>query len=222
MFNEVQKMMETLLQFPIGFTIALSGALIPGPLLAYVVAKAGEGGRLSGTFAAAGHVLVELVFLALIAMGLGVILSSIAFQVALGILGGIMLLALGALGIRSSWRGGGEGRVAGGYHPLVGGVLFSTILNPSVPVWWVTVGLATLMEAYVLASTAGVVMWLLGHFTADFAWFSGVSLAVAGGRRFMGTRGYRALLLVCASVMVVIGVYLLLKYVPILARVSTS
>ncbi|MEM2878513.1 MAG: LysE family transporter [Candidatus Hadarchaeales archaeon] len=214
--------MEELAQFPVGFIIALSGVLIPGPLLAYVIVKTGQSGRSTGFFAAAGHMMVELVFLALIAAGLGVVMASFYFQVGLGIFGGAILLVLGVFAIIRLVGGyRGEGIVVGRYHPVIGGIFFSTVLNPSVPIWWVTVGFATLMEAYVLASTAGVVMWLLGHFTADFLWFSGVSVAVAKGRKFIGTRGHRVLLLFCAVVLIVIGFYFLVKYGFALTRVST-
>jgi threonine/homoserine/homoserine lactone efflux protein len=92
------------------------------------------------------------------------------------------------------------------YHPLVGGVMFSTILNPTVILWWSTVGLATLMEAFLIASLAGVVFWLLGHFFADLSWFSLVSFSVARGRKVLGTRGHRILLIVCSCVLLILGV----------------
>lgn len=98
------------------------------------------------------------------------------------------------------------------YHPLLGGVMFSTILNPTVIIWWATIGVATLVEAFLTASLAGVIFWLLGHFLADLSWFSLVSLSVARGRRFLGTRGYRVLLLACGCVLLVLGAYFIVKY----------
>jgi len=216
-------MMEALVQFPVGFTIALSGALIPGPLLAYVIVKTKQSGKFAGTFAAMGHMMVELFFLCLIGIGLGVVFSSVVLQAGLGIFGGAVLLLLGILAVRKlGAKKNAERVMAGGYHPVVGGILFSTVLNPSVPIWWVTVGFATLMEAYALASIAGVVIWLAGHFTADLVWFSGISFTVARGRKFMGTRGYRLLLFFCAIVLIAVGVYLLVKYGFVIARISTS
>jgi threonine/homoserine/homoserine lactone efflux protein len=204
-------MFQTLVQLPIGFFIALSGALIPGPLLAYTVAKSSTYGARTGPLAVSGHILVELVVLSLLALGLGVALQSQAFQVGIGLVGGVLLVVLGVLSISKLKRNSG-GTVITKYHPLAGGVMFSTILNPTVILWWATVGLATLMEAFLIASLAGVVFWLLGHFLADFSWFSLVSFSVARGRRVLGTRGHHILLLVCSCVLLLLGAYFIAKY----------
>ena len=67
-------MFQALVQIPIGFFIALSGALVPGPLLAYTVAKSFTYGARTGPLAVSGHILVELAVLSLLALGLGVVL----------------------------------------------------------------------------------------------------------------------------------------------------
>lgn len=212
-------MMQVLLQLPIGFFIALSGALIPGPLLAYTVAKSSTYGARTGPIMVAGHVLVELVVLALISFGLGVVLSSQAFQVVLGLAGGILLIILGVSGVSKLRQSSKPRSIAGTkYHPLLGGVLFSSVLNPTVIFWWATIGAATLMEAFLVASLAGVVLWLLGHFLADFVWFSFVSISVARGKKMLGARGYRALLMFCAAVLMTLGVYFGIKYGLLLSQ----
>lgn len=204
-------MFQVLVQLPIGFFIALSGALIPGPLLAYTVAKSSTYGARTGPLAVSGHILVELAVLSLLALGLGVVLQSRAFQVGIGIVGGGLLVVLGMFSISKLKRNSG-GTVITKYHPLAGGVMFSTILNPTVILWWATVGLATLMEAFLMASLAGVVFWLIGHFLADLSWFSLVSLSVARGRRVLGTKGHHILLLVCSCVLLILGTYFIAKY----------
>jgi len=204
-------MFQALVQFPIGFFIALSGALVPGPLLAYTVAKSSTYGARTGPLAVSGHILVELAVLSLLALGLGVVLQSQAFQVGIGLVGGVLLVVLGVFSISKLTRNPG-GTVITDYHPLVGGVMFSTILNPTVILWWATVGLATLMEAFLIASLAGVAFWLLGHFLADLGWFSLVSFSVARGRRILCTRGHRVLLIVCSCVLMVLGTYFIAKY----------
>lgn len=204
-------MFQALVQLPIGFFIALSGALIPGPLLAYTVAKSSTYGARTGPLAVSGHILVELAVLSLLALGLGVVLQSRAFQVGIGLVGGGLLVVLGVFSISKLKRNSG-GTVITKYHPLAGGVMFSTILNPTVILWWATVGLVTLMEAFLIASLAGVVFWLLGHFLADLSWFSLVSFSVARGRRVLGTRGHHILLLVCSCVLLILGAYFIAKY----------
>ncbi|MEM4188042.1 MAG: LysE family transporter [Candidatus Hadarchaeum sp.] len=206
-------MIQTLLQLPIGFIIGLSGSLIPGPLLAYTMAKSPAYGARTGPLAVAGHVLVELAILSLIALGLGVILQAIAFQLGFGLFGGVMLVILGLDGV-SKLRSDPTPKkmVATKHHPVLGGILYSTILNPTVIFWWATIGVATIMEAYLVASLAGVTLWLVGHFLSDLTWFSLVSVSVVKGKKVIGVRGYRAILLFCTLLLIVLGAYFIIKY----------
>lgn len=212
------KMIEAISQLPIGFLIALSGALLPGPMLAFVVTKTLSGGAHTGPLAATGHILVEFGIIALILLGLGFALQSQIFQTAVGIVGGIFLIALGSLyAVRARGTVELQSKSIGlKYHPLVGGVLFSTILNPSVPLWWATIGMATLAEAAVVASFAGVLFWVAGHFLADLSWFSFVSYSITRGKPLLDTRGHKALLLACGLTLLIFGAYFILRVVPAL------
>ncbi len=206
-------MLEALAQFPIGFAVALSGALIPGPLLAYVIMKTFSYGARTGPFAVAGHILVELAILVLVALGLGFLLQSQPSQIIVGAVGGGLLAALGLLNLLKIRAKGVRPKVAGlTFHPLIGGVLFSTILNPTVPLWWATVGLVMLMEAVLVASLVGAAFWLLGHFLADLTWFSFVSYSMARGRLLLGSKGHKALLATCGCVLLIFGVYFIFKF----------
>jgi len=212
------QMIEALAQFPIGFVVALSGVLIPGPLLAYVTMRTLSGDARTGTFAAVGHIAVELGILSLVAAGLGYLIVERGFQAVVGALGGILLLVFGAFNLLKL-RKTGEPKLSFGSrrHPIVGGVLFSTILNPGVVLWWATIGVAMLMEAYLAAALAGVLFWLAGHFLADLSWFSLVSYSVTKGKWLMGTKGYKALLIMCGCVLLGFGVFFIYKFVPLLA-----
>jgi len=206
-------MIQTLVQLPIGFIIGLSGSLIPGPLLAYTMVKSPTYGARTGPLVVVGHVLVELVILSLIALGLGVILQARVFQVGFGLLGGALLIVLGVEGIlKIKGNPSPKRMMSTRHHPVLGGVLYSTLLNPTVIFWWATIGAATIMEAFLVASLAGVVLWLIGHFLSDFVWFSLVSLSVVRGKKVLGFRGYRAVLLFCTLLLIVLGIYFLLKY----------
>jgi len=211
-------MIEAVAQFPIGFVVALSGVLIPGPLLAYVTMKTLSGDARTGTFAAVGHIVVELGILSLVAAGLGYLIVERGFQAAVGTLGGILLLAFGAFNLLQVGKTK-EPKLSVGlrHHPIVGGVLFSTILNPGVILWWATIGVSMLMEAYLVAALAGVLFWLAGHFLADLGWFSLVSYSVTKGKWLMGARGYKALLIMCGCVLLGFGIFFIYKFVPLLA-----
>lgn len=206
-------MLLTLLQLPIGFFVALSGALIPGPLLTYVVAKSSVSGKRVGPYAVLGHALVEIALLLLLVLGLSVLFQNLVFQTTLGISGGILLIILGVISARNITKRIELKKLAiTSYRPVAGGVLFSTVFNPTVIIWWTAIGFAMLMEAYLVASFAGVAFWLIGHFLADLGWFSFVSFSVAKGRKFIGTKGHRTLLTVCSLILLVLGSYLVLKY----------
>jgi threonine/homoserine/homoserine lactone efflux protein len=204
-------MFETIIQFPIGFVVALSGALIPGPLLAFVIAKSLTRGAVTGPLAATGHMVVELGILSLLTLGLSHLIRGELFRLAVGSIGGMMLLVIGLFNLLKS-----ETRIRKpigiGYHPLVGGVAFSTILNPAVPVWWATIGFAMLMEAVLVASFIGVILWLLGHWLADYGWFSLVSYSVAKGGLSLGTKGHKLLVTLCSGMLLIFGSYFIYKY----------
>lgn len=207
-------MLEAILQLGVGFVIALSGALIPGPLLAFVVVKTLESGPTAGTFAAMGHILVELGVLSLLAFGLSALLKNQILMRLIGGVGGALLLVLGGFVLFQS-RGSGSlqsSPVGIDRNPVVGGILFSTIFNPSVFLWWATVGLATLMGAIGVAGLTGGIFWIIGHFLADLSWFSAVSYSVNKGKKLIGGSFYRVLLIACGFTLLVFGIYFLSKY----------
>ncbi|MEM1981466.1 MAG: LysE family transporter [Candidatus Hadarchaeales archaeon] len=206
--------MYALLQLPIGFFVGLSGSLLPGPMLVYVVAKSSVEGAGVGPRVVVGHLLTEALFLSLFLAGLRVFLKP-PVHTSLGLLGGSLLLLLGGMSAkRAAGKLGAEGVPLVSLPPLPGGVLFSSFLNPSVPLWWVTVGFSTLLEAFSLSSYPGVVLWLVGHGLSDLSWFSLVSRLASRGRRIVGTRAHRILLASCGAFLLLFGSFLLLKYLP--------
>lgn len=212
------RMLETVSQFAVGFLVGLSGTLLPGPILAFITMKSLSFGKKTGAFAAGGHIMVELGIVLLIFLGFRVLLESQLFKATVGLVGGVLLVALGSLtlagprGVRSP----NPNPMGIEHHPFIGGVLFSSVFNPSVPLWWATIGLATLMEAVLVAGLAGAAFWLAGHFAADVSWFSLVSFSVSKSRKFVRGRAYRILVLVCGFTLLAFGSYFILHYAPAL------
>lgn len=208
-------MIELFTQLAIGFTIALSGVLLPGPLMAFTTASTLDHGPTAGPYAALGHVSVELTLLVLAGLGLHALLGGGLFLIVTGNVGGILLVVFGLSLIRGLFTKGNQSpSISGDYHPALGGVLFSSLLNPSVLLWWMTVGLATFTHSYGQAGIVGAGFWLAGHFLADFGWYTGLSYSVHKGKNFIGGSFYRGLILVCGSAMVVFGVRFSVKYLP--------
>ncbi|MEM1689286.1 MAG: LysE family transporter [Candidatus Hadarchaeales archaeon] len=203
-------MFEILIQIPIGFFVALSGALIPGPLLAYVTAKSTEEGRQIGPLVVVGHLAVEVVILLLLLAGIGYVLAHPLLERTIGLTGGFLLILIASSSLRSLRARRYKIQVTC-FHPFVGGVLFSSIFNPTVPLWWVGVGFALLLQAYSVASFAGVAAWLIGHYAADFGWFSLVSHLVSSSHA--AVEKIRILLLrICVVILLLLGLYLVVKY----------
>jgi threonine/homoserine/homoserine lactone efflux protein len=205
-------------QLGIGFIVALSGVLIPGPLLVFVISKSFSQGAKTGPLATLGHAVVELGLVAALLLGLSLILKEPAIQGAVGIIGGGLLIVYGLLNVLKarSAQGNGNGPSTFKYNTVVGSMLFSSILNPSVPLWWATIGLAMLMEAFLTTSVLGVALWLVGHLLADLSWYSLVSYLASVGRKFRQDLIYRVVIVACGLVLIFFGVTFILKYGPIL------
>ena len=80
------------------FVVALSGALVPGPLLTYTIMKTLETGKRSsmvGVFVIAGHALLESVLVILLLAGFASLLRNELTIRIIGTIGGIVLVYLG-------------------------------------------------------------------------------------------------------------------------------
>lgn len=129
-------MLDLLTQLTIGFTVALSGVLLPGPLMAFTTAKTLDFGPKAGPYAAFGHIAVEVSFLALAGLGLHALLDQQLFMTVTGSVGAVLLLVFG-LSLLSQIKtvGADSSSSSSAYHPLIGGILFSSLLSPSVLLW---------------------------------------------------------------------------------------
>jgi len=207
--------MEAALQFGIGFIIAFSGVLIPGPLLVYVISGTMRRGAKVGTLAAVGHCLFEAAIISLILLGLGLILQPPISQTIIGSVGGVLLLIYGVMEIskvRNSKAFNLNVREMK-HGSLLGGVIFSSILNPSVILWWSTIGVAMLLEAFLVAALIGAIFWSLGHFTADILFYSLISHLTWRGKHVVGSQLYRKIMAGCGGVLILFGIYFIVKYV---------
>jgi threonine/homoserine/homoserine lactone efflux protein len=96
--------------------------------------------------------------------------------------------------------------------PFLAGMLTS-ISNPYFWLWWLTVGSALMIGALSGGITTAIA-FIIGHWTADLAWFTLVSISVHRGRFLLRGREYRWILALCGLFLIVFGVY----YVSILLR----
>ena len=97
---EKRLIFDVLTQFVTGFVVALSGALIPGPLLLFTITQTMKNtSKYAGLLAGLGHCTVEAFIIIVIILGLTQLFDSILFQFLVNIIGGIALIVFGILSI---------------------------------------------------------------------------------------------------------------------------
>ena len=197
------------LLFGSAFVVALSGALMPGPLLTVTVAHSPRFGWTFGPLAILGHAILELGLISLVFLGAGPLLKSVGVQSAVGLVGGAILIWM-SWGMVGMARSGGDsegvdGEVKRGDRAVWLGVLTS-ISNPYWTLWWATVGLAFLTTA-AKSGPLGIGVFFLGHISGDLAWYTLVSVGASKGKKFVGTSLYTGVLFLCAAILVVLGLW---------------
>lgn len=199
------------------FTLALSGALLPGPMFSATIVGSHRQGFWFGPGVVVGHALAEAPVVALLLLGFATYLGSPASLMVIGAVGGIAM----------AWMGIGLVRQA--RHPSAGGAaalqeqgsrtdpirfgavptgIITSVLNPYWYLWWV----AFAPPLVALAQRGGWVSigaFSVGHFSADLLWYSLTALGISSGRRFFQGRLYKVLLVACALILLVMAVMFL-------------
>lgn len=189
------------------FVIALSGALMPGPLLTATIGESARRGVKAGPLLVLGHGILELVLVLALLFGLAPLLQRQDVFIVIATAGGAILLwmalsmfrTLPALSLSTTTV------TAGGNSLVVNGVLLS-IANPYWTLWWATIGFGYILYCRQFG-VWGITFFFLGHILADLVWYSAVSMAVGKGRRFLSDRLYRGVIGACAAFLVVFACY---------------
>ncbi len=173
----------------LSFVVALSGAMMPGPLLTYTVAKtvaSPRRGFLTGLWVTIGHALLEAALIIALLLGISELLRIRAVLLVLGTVGCVVLLYMCAGLIREALRkrspdpdsgpiGSGRASALHRLPPVLGGALIS-MSNPYWWIWWVTVGSALMLRFELsLARWPALTAFFLGHEAGDLAWYLTVS-----------------------------------------------
>lgn len=194
--------------FSTALIVALSGAMVPGPLLTVTISETARRGQVAAFLLIVGHSLLELLLVVGFAFGLLTILESPLIIRSIGVLGGAFLLWMGYGLIVDSYRGrmsldfkGNEAYSSAG--PVIQGVVTS-ISNPYWTLWWVTIG-----AGFVLSSLkyglAGLLVFYIGHIMGDFLWYAAIAYSVATGKRFLSDKVYHGILFGCGLFLIVLA-----------------
>lgn len=202
--------MELLLLAVTWWIVGFSGAMMPGPVTTLIVTESTRRGFWAGPLVTLGHVIVELAIVVGLFFGLGDVLKHPYLAAAIGILGGLFLLWMTYGIVRTACSGQvsfdsrKDGKSTGG-NPVIAGVLTS-LSNPYMLLWWSTVG-ALWLITFRAFGLAGMVAFYFGHTLADWVWNSLVALVMSTGRRFIGDRLYRGILIICGLFLLALAVY---------------
>ena len=193
--------------FATSFVIALSGALMPGPLLTITLSESARRGFLAGPLIVLGHGLLELVLVLLLLLGLAPILKNDQVIGSVGVVGAVVLIwmAVGMIRGLPSLSLERVSKDSKHTNPVWAGTLMS-LANPYWIIWWATIGLGYILYSFKLG-LLGVAAFFAGHILADLVWYAAVSFTVAHGRRFMSDRIYKGVIACCALVLLGFAIY---------------
>ncbi len=207
--------------FSLSFVTSLSGALMPGPLFTYTVARtlrSERRGWLTGARVIAGHAAVETLIVCGLALGVVQFLRAPLAAKIIGVAGAALLLYMGAGLIRETLknrsddltsRGAPErsGFVARLPGPVAGALV--SMSNPYWWVWWVTIGAAFLVRFDIsFASWPLLIAFFVGHELGDLGWYLAVSTVLSLGRRALPRGLVTGLLAACGVVIIGFGLWL--------------
>lgn len=204
--------------FVSSFVLALSGALMPGSMLALTVVESTRKGPGAGLFIVAGHGLLEAALVCALALGLAPFLANKNFIACISFAGGLVLVWMAAGMFRSLPKLSLQYTMT---SERKGNLVFSgiavSIANPYWIVWWAVIGAGLVVQAGT-AGVLGLVVFYIGHFLADFGWYAFVSLVAGKGRTLLNDTIYRCVIGVCAAVLAGFAVYFIFKAVPVLTH----
>jgi threonine/homoserine/homoserine lactone efflux protein len=192
----------------ISFGLALSGVLIPGPMLTITISESMRRGFATGPLIVLGHGLLELVLVVAIINGLGTFLKKGPIIGTVAIAGSFILFWMGWGMIKQTRRihlqfESQLTERSQTLHPVVSGILVS-LSNPYWAIWWVTIGVGYMMTAMEYG-IMGIVTFFAGHILADLLWFSLVSYGVSTGRKVVSDKLYQRIIGFCGLFLILFG-----------------
>jgi len=195
--------------------ITASGALSPGPLTIMTMASGIKRGWKVGLIIATGHMIIELPYVILLALVLDtarafldnfVIKSSLAIITIcfMGYFAYLLLLDYIRLSKGINIDKSIDMTLIN-INPLAIGIIF-TLFNPYFLLWWATLGLELVKRSIILGLITGIIYLYALHVWMDYAWLTFIAYASSRGVKYLGSRGYRILLLALALMLILFAV----------------
>ena len=183
--------------------ISLSGVLLPGPLFAVTIEKASKR-KTAGVLIAFGHGIVEFPLMFLIYFVLSQFPVPDAVQVAVGLVGGSLMIFMGVQAFRNRHKTA-ETHVSSKRDSLFAGI-WTTAANAGFVLWWLTIGTALVLNAKIFG-LLGFSVFAGVHWFCDFLWYTAVAFLIFKSRRFWTERVHQGITFFCVAVFVGFGAY---------------
>jgi threonine/homoserine/homoserine lactone efflux protein len=183
--------------------ISLSGVLLPGPLFAVTIKRASES-KTAGALIAVGHGIVEFPLMFLIFFVLSQFNIPIVVQVAVGLIGGFLMIFMGLQAFRNRHKRE-EATVILKRDSVLAGA-WTTAANAGFILWWLTIGTTLILNAK-LFGLLGFSVFAGVHWLVDFSWYTVVALLIFKSQRFWTDRTRMGITLFCVAVFIGFGAY---------------
>lgn len=180
--------------FCTSFVLALSGALMPGPLMTVTVSESSRRGVSTGPLMIFGHGLLELALVIALISGLAPILVRDDVFIFISLTGGAVLLWMGISMLHTlpELSLGCHTTSEKSRNLVMMGISLSAV-NPYWLIWWASIGLGYIMHSLKFGML-GVTAFFLGHIFADLAWYALISFGIAKGQHLFSNESYRKLI----------------------------
>lgn len=183
--------------------ISLSGVLMPGPLFAVTIKQA-EKSKYAGALIALGHGLVEFPLMFLIFFVLSMFEVPSIVHVGVGLVGGGMMVLMGIQMFRSPKKPA-RAMLSPRRDTVLAGA-YTTAINAGFILWWLTVGMALVLNAQ-LFGFLGFTVFAGVHWFTDFAYYTVAAFVVFKSQRFWNDKVRFGINLFCTVVFVGFGLY---------------
>ena len=201
------------------FVISISGAMMPGPVMATAIAL-GVRKRYAGLVLAVGHGIVEFPLIFLIMLGLDKLLKSNRAQVGISLVGGILLVGMAIQMVMSLKKSQNTESTTLKDSPILAGMILS-VSNPYFILWWATIGLALANQARGFGIWA-FVLFAFVHWFCDCVCLGALTWTSFKGTKWLGTRGQRIVMLTCSGAVALFGLLFIYKAAATLLNIVSS
>ena len=205
--------MKPLKILSMSFVTGLSGALMPGPVLAVTISSVIQIGFIAAVLIMIGHSILELGIVIALALGLKNVLKNKYVTGFIGVIGGLVMLWFSYGMIKSAYLGisapqatsAVQSSAITGLDLILKGIVTSAS-NPYWIIWWATIG-ATYMLVSLEGNLLSISSFYIGHISSDFVWYCAVALALVLGKQVFSDKVYMVLIILCGIFLIYMGIY---------------